>query len=305
MPKKIQGSATRGYIESIPLPQHASSYCCIPHKFVIDHTHQLLTSNGLEVETELYKCSISGDVAQGVYYLKDNQDPEIAMMFAWANRYDKTMKFKCSIGARVITSGATIIAGDVANWGRVHKGTADKDTIATITDQIKNAHRYFTDLVNDKALMKGVMVSREDQASLLGIMFICKEYIKLEQLNVIKSEMKKPSFDYNADPNSLWAFYNHILVGIKGSHPKHWLDRQRNIHWFLCNQFKIGKYNAVANTTQVKLPTTKPVVEEQLPGQVDLEDMISEVEKEKSGPVVTEMTESGTIVATAEVRKIP
>jgi len=310
MPKKINSNTTKQYLESAPLPTNGNTYTIISHKFIIDSTLALLKANNLEVETELYKSNLNAEIASGAYYIKGATDPEISMMFGWANSYDKSMRFKCSIGARVHVNGCNIIAGDMANWGRVHKGTADVDTYNTIQDQIQNASRYFNQLVSDKKLMKDLTVTKSEQSELLGLLWSHHDYVTAEQANIIKREIKKPTFDYNMSEETLWVFYNAILVGIKTSHPKNWLDRQRNIHWLLCNKYAIGNYTPVAKLTKQALPanpsfatstsTMTPVIpsninfsldptlepeptsEEVISNQIDLEDMINEVEQEDS-----------------------
>jgi len=288
---------TKEYLESIPLPQHASSYTCISHKFIIDNVYNFFKINNLEIELELYKSTMDGEIATGIYYIKGKTDPELTMMFAWANSYDKSMRFKCSIGARVNLNQATIIGGDVASWGRVHKGSADVDTQNTIHSQIQDATRHFTNLINDKEAMKNIQLSTWERASLLGVMYAIKDLFTIEQFNIAVREMKKPSYEYpENEKHSLWTFYNNILVAIKSSHPKKWLDRQRSLHWFLCCHFNIGNYCSTApgvkaTSIAVKFIKTvaQPVLNEGLlsldeepvdSNQLNLLDAIAEAEKE-------------------------
>ena len=87
--------------------------------------------------------------------------------------------------------------------------------------------------------------------------------------------MSRPSFKYG-NPDSLWAFYNHVTLALQQSHPKTWMEDQRVLHWFISDAFKFDKAEEV-----------EPEVD---PNQVDLEDMIAEVEAEEE-TTVTEATE--------------
>lgn len=302
MSKKRAGFTTKEYLESAPLPTvatHGSKYACISHKFVIDNTKRLLEENNLIAEQELYSCNINAEIARGVYHIKDESDPELGMIFAWANSYNKQMRFKCAIGAYVKVNGNSMIAGDYSNYGRVHKGTADVDTIANITDQIINAHKYYAQLIADKKAMKGVILTERQEAEILGRLFIQEEFIDITQLGIIRKEMNENKLDYGVDKHGLWTFYNHIITALKVTHPKAWLDRQKQCHWFLCNEFGIGNYTN-SKTKTIKTPimsVSKPVINLVPDNQLDLEEVIEEVEKEaveKLGdPIVIEKSESG------------
>jgi hypothetical protein len=54
---------------------------------------------------------------------------------------------------------------------------------------------------------------------------------------VVKREMDKPSFSYNADPNSAWALYNHITLSLKDSHPMTFLSDHEDVHKFFVDEF--------------------------------------------------------------------
>src|SRR5437870_1680629 len=119
MPKRA-GVTTKEHLTSAPLPEQTDTYTVIPHGFVINKTKEVLDRKGFDIVRELYRCNESADVAQGVYHLKfeGEQDPEMGMMFAWSNSYDKSMKFKCSVGGYLNSSQSIIISGNMGSWGR-------------------------------------------------------------------------------------------------------------------------------------------------------------------------------------------
>ena len=276
-------TTTKEYLVNAPLPVATESYTVISHQMVIDQTLELLTNSGLEIERELYRCNQNALVAQGIYHIKDEQDPEMSMMFAWSNSYDKSMQFKCAIGGYVIVCMNGVVAGDHSSYGRKHTGVADQDVIKQMSTQINGAHQYYTQLISDKKCMKDVIVSETTQAQLLGMMFVNKEIINMEQLSIIKSQMSKPSYDYGASKNSLWSFYNHITYSLKRSHPRHWLDQQKQTHWFLCNEFGVGNYGAkVLSEIQPEVKSTSIVLENS--GQLDL--LIEIAKAEEKSPVI-------------------
>jgi hypothetical protein len=249
-------NCTREYLGTIPLPNHADTYTVISHEFVISNTLEQLALHGFTVADEKYRANSDGSVAQGIYYLNYTKDPEVGMMFAWSNSYNKTMRFKCGIGGYVFICMNGVVAGDMGSYSRRHSGSADADTIKTIIDQISNADEYFTQIVTDKEIMKNIILTERKQAELLGILYAEYEILTNEQISVVKNQMEKPSYDYNCDFNSLWAFYNHVTYALKKSHPKDWMEDQRKLHWFMAMEFDFVNYSF---TEEVELDLVDPL----------------------------------------------
>ena len=274
MPTKIK-ECTKQHLFDVALPNQTSTYTVISHKSVVDLSIECLENAGFKVNQEHYRCTGNGNIAQGVYRLTFMDDPELSMMFAWSNSYNKQMRFKCGIGAYINQTGSSMVCGDMGSWARKHTGTADTETEETIKEQIKDANMYYKQLVKDKESMKEIHISKRQQAQLLGILFAEHEILTTEQASIIRQQMSRPSFKYG-NPDSLWAFYNHVTLALQQSHPKTWMEDQRVLHWFISDAFKFDKAEEV-----------EPEVD---PNQVDLEDMIAEVEAEEE-TTVTESTE--------------
>jgi len=269
MPTKIK-ECTKQHLFDVALPNQTSTYTVISHKSVIDLSIECLENAGFKVNQEHYRCTGNGNIAQGVYRLTFMDDPELSMMFAWSNSYNKQMRFKCGIGAYINQTGSSMVCGDMGSWARKHTGTADTETEETIKEQIKDANMYYKQLVKDKESMKEIHISKRQQAQLLGILFAEYEILTTEQASIIRQQMSRPSFKYG-NPDSLWAFYNHVTIALQQSHPKTWMEDQRVLHWFISDAFKFDKAEEV-----------EPEVN---PNQVDLEDMIAEVEAEEETTV--------------------
>ena len=233
---------TKEYLTSVALPNHAESYTVISHEFIINHTMEQLALHGFTVEKETYRSNSDGSIAQGIYYINYDKDPEIGLMFAWSNSYNKLMRFKCAMGGYVFICMNGIVAGDMGSYGRKHLGTADTETIKAIIEQISNADIYFDRIVADKDTMKKITLTERKQAELLGILYAEYELLTNEQISIVKQQMDKPSYDYNCEINSLWAFYNHVTYALKKSHPRDWMDDQRKFHWFVAFEFDLANF---------------------------------------------------------------
>ena len=224
---------TRDFLVAAPLPNHGKTYTVIPHKDVIDVTKTLLDNSGFIITKELYRANMNAKVAQGVYHLASDQDPEMGMMFAWTNSYDKSTRFQCAVGAFVNVCSNGMLCGDMANYARKHTGKADHDIHTQISSQIKSANKYYTKLIQDKENMRKIFLPKKQQAELVGRLFLDEEIIDASQVSCIKAEMKDPSYNYNADLNNAWTFYNHVTHSFKKSHPRTWMSDQVKFHEFM------------------------------------------------------------------------
>jgi hypothetical protein len=276
MPKKIK-DCTWDYLTGIPLPVHADTYTVISHENVMDYTKTALINAGFTIEREEYRATADGQIAQGVYRLHYGTDQELSMMLAWTNSYNKQVRFKCGVGAYINTNGTVMVCGDMGNWARKHTGTADTETIATITDQVTNAHMYYNQLVSDKNIMQTISMTKRKQAQLLGILFAEYQILTTEQASIVRQQMDKPSYVF-ADNNSLWAFYNYVTLALQQSHPKTWMEDQRILHYFInsVNNFPVCSQPAQIPVEEVIV--TEDIVNAIDPNQISLLDQIADME---------------------------
>ena len=255
MPKKIQ-DCSKAHLISIDLPVHGDSYTVISHESVMNYAFTELANAGFGIATEEYRATADGQIAQGIYKLTYNSDPELSMMFAWTNSYNKQVRFKCGIGAYVHQTGTVMVCGDMGSWARKHTGSADEETVQTIKDQIADATKYYDQLVADKEAMKDISMTKRKQAQMLGILFAEYQILTTEQASMIRNQMDRPSYVF-ADSNSLWAFYNYVTTALQHSHPKTWMEDQRVLHYFMSS---VNNFNAPKLSVQPE-PVEEAVVD--------------------------------------------
>jgi hypothetical protein len=264
---------------SVPLPQHAATYTVISHQFVIDYAKQQLTAAGFIIVDEEYRCTADGQIAQGVYKLNFNSDPELSMMFAWTNSYNKQVKFKCVVGAYINNTGSVMISGEVGSWVRKHMGTADIETKDIIDNYISNANLYYDQLCADKAVMETITLNRRRQAQMLGILFAEYSILTTEQASLVRDQMKK-SIHVFSNSDSLWAFYNHVTSALQLSHPRTWMEDQRILHMFIT---EISKVTPVAKVEEPVEELVEEVVDPLyvVPNQTNILDQLADLEADQ------------------------
>lgn len=276
MPRKIK-DVTKDYLVNVTLPVHGQSYTVISHQSIIDYAYQELANQGFGIVDEEYRSTLDGQIAQGIYRLQFGTDPEMNLMFAWTNSYNKQIRFKCATGGYVNANQTVMLAGELGTYARKHTGTADADVIASMQVQITNATMYYNQLVKDKEVMKTIPLTSRRQAELLGILFAEYEILTTEQASIIRQQMDKPSFFYNGGKDTLWAFYNHVTVALQQSHPRSWMEDQRMLHWVISNEFDLSTPVTLADKPVLDLSIPLDPLYE-VPNQTNILDQIAETE---------------------------
>ena len=178
-------SSTRSYLESIALPNHGGRYTPISHKSIIDKVHEELAKRGFNVETELYRATRGGDIANGMYVLDQGTDPDMKMMFVWGNSYDKSMRFKCGVGVYIPKTGNYIFAGNLSSYGRKHTGKADEEAIQMIQTQLNMANVHYADLLASRDILINQTATAKTYSELVGRMYIDEKIISTYQMTSI------------------------------------------------------------------------------------------------------------------------
>ena len=238
MPSKVP-FYTEQELRNTSLPNHGGTYAVVSHSDVIDSVKARLNLAGFTINKEEYRSTYDGQVAQGIYHLDYANDPDMGMMFAWSNSYNKTMRFKCAVGAYVFICSNGVVSGDMGSYSRKHSGTALQDVLAQIDHQIDHAKEHYDILLQDKQMLKNVLLSPRDKGRILGHLFANDEILTLTQVGIVKRELDKPSHNYNSDVNSAWTMYNHITLALKESHPSSYMKDHQKVHEYFVDGYGV------------------------------------------------------------------
>lgn len=227
--------ATRGMIVNVPLPQQTNTYKPVGHERIIDLTMNGIIKAGFNVEKEMYFTAKEGMVANGRYFIKDVADSEMQLQVVWQNSYDKSKVLSFAVGANVLvcTNGMMAFRG-ITSFKKKHVGQIQTFAPNTIPEYIKMAGELFTTLQSERDAMKQVPLTRRLTAELLGRLYIEEKIVESTQLNIIKRELSKPTFDYGSE-GSLWELYQFTTFAIGGIHPSSWMDDHLRTHEFFVN----------------------------------------------------------------------
>ena len=229
----VSKTQTEEYLRKTQLPVATKSYTVISHGEIIDTVREMLTKHGFIITNELYKAECNGDVALGFMQIETQDDPDMAMTFNWTNSYNKMVRFSCSIGGFIYDNQVPFVStNSQASWNRKHTGTALEETMEVIEAMVASADEHFSQIVTMKNKFKAISVTRKEYAKLMGLLYFDKQVISSEQINLIKREYSKPSFDYN-DKGTLWEIYKMVMFGIVDQPPKSWYKQQMDINSYI------------------------------------------------------------------------
>lgn len=232
MKKTMSGMPAYATILGATLPEKTETYTPISHTSVINRVRSEITTAGYIITGEEYRCSNNGDIAVGSFRLNYKSDPDIELAANFLNSYNKQYAFRFNLGGmvKVCMNGMMLNNNKFAAYRRVHTGAADSLAEGTISGAIKDAEEYWNTLVKHKEVFKDELLTSTNQHDILGELFFNQGLLTGMQMNIIKAEMKKPSFDYKVDADSAWALYNHITLALKETHPADWMNAQGDVH---------------------------------------------------------------------------
>lgn len=257
---------------AVPLPEETPSYKPVSHKELAYTTLEAIYKAGFKIDKHEYSSNSKGSVANARYTISNVADSEMQLEIGWQNSYNKTLSLKFAIGTRIFICENGCVSGDMGSYKRMHTGTIQTEAPPKMIEYIKSASEAFEEIQKQRERMKEIEVSDKIRAELIGRMFIERDIISSTQLNIIKKEIKKPTFDYGAK-GSLWELYNYTTFAMKELHPFNWLNDHMKVHSF----FTDAKLITTPEIILFDSPKLKGVdVEFRDPAQISILDVIEE-----------------------------
>ena len=224
-------NTAKGMLLAAPLPEQTKTYKPVSHEQLIDLTLESIHQAGFTLDQESYTSAKEGRVANGKFSIKNVADSEMQLQIGWQNSYDKSLSLKFAIGTKIFICANGCVSGDYGAFKKKHVGEIQTFTPQAITEYIKHAGDAFTKMQAEREAMKNIDIDKRLQAELIGRMYIEEQFIESTQLNIIKRELKNPTYDYNA-ANSLWELYQFTTFSMKEVHPSLWMNNHIDAHSF-------------------------------------------------------------------------
>lgn len=219
---------------TVPVELTGTSY-----KDTIKYTLETIVSQGYEIESESYRSTSNGDIAQGLYIIKNINDQELSFSFSWVSSYNKQIKFQCAAGVYNSTNDTVLLTGKVRTNNKKRTGNTIIDMQNSILQQLNLLPSYYLELKSKTEAMKQVTLSSRKKAELLGILFVERNLLTSEQASAVKKLIDKPTCLYDGGVDSLWSFFNHVNITLMSSHPKTWIEDISMLNAFISEEFSL------------------------------------------------------------------
>lgn len=110
------------YLLQVPVPESTSTYKAVSYRELIEVTLESIESCGFKLIKEIYTWRKEGQIANGKYLLKYGTDPDMSLMIAWQNSYDKSLSLKFAVGTFVYICENGCVSGDMGAFKSKHVG---------------------------------------------------------------------------------------------------------------------------------------------------------------------------------------
>ena len=281
MSKRLTWNVPKARLFATPIPKETRTYKPVSHRELAEATIQGIKDSGFTVGKQEYSCAKDGLEANARYTIQDIRDSEMSLEIGWQNSYNKQLSLKFAIGTRILVCENGCVSGNFGSFKKKHMGDVMDYAPAQIKLIIEEAGRVFENMQKQRDMMKTIELSKQAQAEIVGRLFLHEQMINSTQLNLIRTEMNKPSFDYGA-PDSLWEIYQHTTYSMKHLHPRLWMDDHINVHDFF-NRVADERIGGIADAPVVPKPaliTSADEMEFVDPAQISL---LDEIEERESG----------------------
>jgi len=232
--KRTDYTSLKHLVTAVPVPAQTATYKPVSNAQLIDLTLAAIDGAGFTLGKEAYTLAADGQVSTGKFTLTNIMDSEMQIQIGWQNSYNRQVSLKFAIGVNIMICSNGLVSGDMGTFKKAHKGSIQEFTPSAITEYIKSAGDAFREMQVQREMMKRVDLTRRQQGELLGRMVYEEDIISTMQLNIIRKELIRPSYDYGVE-NTLWDLYQHTTHSMKELHPATWMNDHMSAHSFFVN----------------------------------------------------------------------
>ena len=232
--KRTDYTSLKHLVTAVPVPAQTATYKPVSNAQLIDLTLAAIDGAGFTLGKEAYTLAADGQVSTGKFTLTNIMDSEMQIQIGWQNSYNRQVSLKFAIGVNIMICSNGLVSGDMGTFKKAHKGSIQEFTPSAITEYIKSAGDAFKEMQIQREMMKQVEITKRQQGELLGRMVVEDQIISTMQLNIIRKEIIKPSYDYGVE-GTLWDLYQHTTHSMKELHPATWMNDHMSAHDFFVN----------------------------------------------------------------------
>lgn len=252
--KKILPVYDRASLLAIPVPPETESYTPLPVKLIFDTIDSLSNELGLTITKEEFLLHGNGN-KQRLRFFFGVPNSDFTRELVLISSYDKSIALRASSGVSVVACSNGTLIGDIKIY-RKHTGTVDEELKEFLRDCLVDMQEIYQYAEETRDKYKNVILTPEQIGIVLGRCFFEFEYLSSSQLNIVKEQFKRPKYDYEADPMSLWSFYQHLTYALQNESAVDYLENRRGIQEviadFYSSTLPFTEYTEVYDTEDEK-----------------------------------------------------
>lgn len=203
-----------------PVPVGTGSYTPVSNFALIEIVKEGLDKKGMKILSERYQANAQHTQMFAVYEIAET-DGEQRLMVGFRNSYDKSLAVGLVSGSSVIVCSNLMLKGDIKVL-RKHTNGVFNDLSNIVHQTIDISYEELESNIKTAQDLKQIDMSRQEMARAAGEMFISKNLITSDQLNIMKREIISSE---KFTQETRWDFYNHLTEALKKSHPSSAMQR--------------------------------------------------------------------------------
>jgi hypothetical protein len=203
-----------------PVPEGTGTYSPVSNFALIDIVKEGLDKKGMKILSERYQANALHTQMFAVYEIAET-DGEQRLMVGFRNSYDKSLAVGLVSGSSVIVCSNLMLKGDIKIL-RKHTNGVFNDLGNLVNNTIDISYEELESNIKTAQDLKQIDMTRQEMARAAGEMFISKNLISSDQLNIMKREILSSEKFVN---ETRWDFYNHLTEALKKSHPSSAMQR--------------------------------------------------------------------------------
>lgn len=231
--KKIIPISDRQVVLNIPVPQETETYTPLPAHLIFGTIDKLCQELGLTITKEEFLLHGNGN-KQRMRFFFSVPDSDFTRELVLISSYDKSIALRAASGVTVVVCSNGCLIGDIKIY-RKHTGSVDQELEQFLRDCLTDMQTMYQYAEETREKYKSIVLTPEQVSIVLGKCFFELEYLSSSQLNIVKEQFKHPKYDYEADPMSLWSFYQHLTYALQGEPADNYLESRQGIQLLIAD----------------------------------------------------------------------
>lgn len=227
---------TRRDLNNIPVPEKTRTYVPISTSLIFDTIDTLAQEKGFDIRQEIFDIKMKGQ-QQKMRFVFDTNSDKFGFEIALINSYNKTISLRSGSGSTAyICWNLQTMAPFSIQEKHVSNVREDLYEFLKCSFDIKEMQIENAQLLWDN--FDYVNLSQREINELAGSLFFEQKLINSEQAMILRKELDKPSFEYDYNPESLNALYQHTTFCIQNEHPTSYLQTQQGVQSFFVDTYE-------------------------------------------------------------------